>query len=181
METYIAVLRGINVSGKNIVKMDALRKHFADVGFSNVKTYIQSGNIVFQNKKETTKKLETKIIDLIKKQFSFDIPVLVKEINEWKTIAQKNPFTNDKSKAIEHLHVTFLSGKPDDSAVEKIKENSWQSDEFIVTDNAIYLYCPNGYGNTKLTNTFWENKLKLKATTRNWKTVNELINMAEML
>jgi uncharacterized protein (DUF1697 family) len=79
------------------------------------------------------------------------------------------------------LYVTFLNGVYDKKITALLAEQRYGKDEFVATANAIYLYCPDGYGNTKLSNTFWENKLKVTATTRNWKTVNELKNMADQL
>ncbi len=181
MTTYISILRGINVSGKNMIKMNALQEAFINAGFNYVTTYIQSGNIVFQSKKDKTKNIETKIYALIKTVFGLDVPVLVQEAEELKNIIQKNPFINDVTKDAAFMHITFLSGTPDNLVIEKIKENDYYNDEFISISKTVYLYCPNGYGNSKLTNSFWENKLKLVATTRNWKTVNELLNIASKL
>jgi uncharacterized protein (DUF1697 family) len=179
MATYISILRGINVSGKNIIKMDALRKLFIDADFSNVQTYIQSGNIIFETKKIATAGLEKIISGEIKKQFGLNIPVLVTGLEELKEAIKNNPFTNAQLKDINFLHVTFLSGIAGKENIAKISITNFLPDEFVVIDKAIYLYCPNGYGNTKLNNNFFENKLKLTATTRNWKTVNELARMAE--
>jgi len=181
MTTYISILRGINVSGHKMIKMDALRKMYEGLGFKNVQTYIQSGNVIFQDKIIDTKKLEKKIAKKITDQFSFEVPIMVKEIDELKTIVKNNPFGNDVSKDISYIHVTFLSAIPDKANVDKIKEGKYGVDEFVWIDNAIYLYCPNGYGITKLNNNFIESKLKVMATTRNWKTTKELLSMAENL
>jgi len=181
MPTYISILRGINVSGHKMIKMDALRKMYSDLGFKNVQTYIQSGNVVFQDKIIDSKKLEKKIAKKILEQFSFEVPIIVIELGELKTIVKNNPFGNDTSKDISYMHVTFLSAIPDKPNVDKIKEGKYGADEFILISNAIYLYCPNGYGISKLNNNFIESKLKVMATTRNWRTTNELLNMAESL
>lgn len=179
MTTYISILRGINVGGHNKIKMDALRQMFIDADFDSVQTYIQSGNIIFKTKKTATTALEETISGEIKKQFGFHVPVFAIELDELKKVAKNNPFAKDKSKSIDFLHVTFLSGKPTYESINKISANNFLPDEFIVMDKAIYLHCPNGYGNTKLNNNFFESKLKLTATTRNWKTVNELVKIAE--
>ncbi|MFA6402770.1 MAG: DUF1697 domain-containing protein [Salinivirgaceae bacterium] len=181
MTTYLSILRGINVSGHRMIKMDALRQLFADLGFINIQTYIQSGNIVFQSKKDDQQKLENKIAKAITEKFTFDVPVIVKELDEFKQIISNNPFMTDKGKDITHFHVTFLSDKPDQENFNKIKDEQYQQDEFQLVDKAIYLYCPNSYSNSKLTNSFFENKLKVTATTRNWKTVNELQNIANKI
>ncbi|HTA60973.1 MAG TPA: DUF1697 domain-containing protein [Bacteroidia bacterium] len=181
MQTYIAILRGINVSGHKLIKMDALRKLFDSMGFKNTKTYIQSGNVVFQGKQAKTQDLEKKIASSILKEFSFEVPVLVKDANELEVVLKNNPFINKRKEDVTKLHVTFLSAEPEKANIDKIKEGNYAADEFIITGKTVYLFCPNGYGNTKLSNTFFENKLKVTATTRNWKTINELVTMAAEL
>lgn len=179
MTTYISILRGINVSGHKMIKMEALRQMFEGLGFKNVQTYIQSGNVIFQHKTTETQKLENKISKKVIEQFYFEIPVIVIVIEEFKEIVKNNPFIRDQSKDAAYLHVTFLSALPEKNNIEKIVEGKYNADELSILDKAIYLYCPNGYGNSKLTNRFLENKLKVLATTRNWKTTNELLRMAE--
>ena len=181
MKTYISILRGINVSGHKLIKMDTLRQLYADLGFENVKTYIQSGNVVFQFKKAEKKMLAEKIEKKITKRFGFKVPVLVRELDEYKAIIKQNPFTKKPQRDISFLHITFLSDQPTEENVAKIKSGQYQLDEFQLIDKSIYLYCPNGYGNSKLTNSFFETKLKVTATTRNWKTANELIAIAGKL
>jgi len=181
MATYISILRGINVSGHKMIKMDALRQMYSGMGFKNVQTYIQSGNVIFQNKTTGTQKLENKISEKIIEHFSFEVPVIVKEFDELKEIVKGNPFINDNSKDTAHLHVTFLSAQPEKNNIEKIITGEYNADELSISDKAIYLCCPKGYGNSKLTNAFFESKLKVMATTRNWKTTKELLSMAEKL
>ena len=178
MKTYIAILRGINVSGHKPIKMDALRAMCEQLKFKNTKTYIQSGNIVFQYKATNNETLEKLISKKIKETFTFDVPVLVLSANEMKTILNNNPFVNNRKEDITKLHVTFLSHQPQQINIDKIKEGNYGTDEFIITGKNIYLFCPVSYGNSKLSNTFLENKLKVTATTRNWKTVNELVSLA---
>jgi uncharacterized protein (DUF1697 family) len=181
MSTYIAILRGINVSGHKMIKMEALRKMFTDLNFKNVQTYIQSGNVVFQDKKTKSETLEKKIAKGISDEFGFEVPVMVKEVEELKNVLKNNPFVNKRKEDITRLHVTFLSAEPEQLHIDKIKEGQYAADEYIFSGKAIYLFCPNGYGNTKLSNNFFENKLKVVATTRNWKTINELVSIAEKI
>ena len=178
---YISMLRGINVSGKNMIKMDALKLMCDKLKFKNVKTYIQSGNIVFQYKESQIQVLEKKINVQLKKDFGFDIPVMIKEIDELNTVFNQNPFIVKHQEDISKLHVTFLSEVPEKLKLDKIKEGNYGNDEYIVNGKTVYLFCPNGYGNTKLTNTFFENKCKVTATTRNWKTITELVNISEQI
>ena len=176
-KNYIAILRGINVSGQKMIKMDALKLMFESMKFKNVKTYIQSGNVVFQDKENDTDALAKKIQIQIQKQFGFEVPVMVKGEEELENVITNNPFFKRKDIDITKLHVTFLSSVPNQTGIDKIKDGNYSDDEYIIVDKAVYLYCPNGYGNTKLNNNFLENKLKVTATTRNWKTVNELFRM----
>jgi uncharacterized protein (DUF1697 family) len=181
MKTYIALLRGINVSGKNSIKMLDLRELFLDLLFKNVHTYIQSGNVVFQFKETENSILEKKINQAIQKTFSFDVPTIVLDFDHLKTVVVHNIFLKDSSKDLAFFHITFLNAKPIAENFEKIKIGNYQSDLFELIDKTIYLYCPNGYGNTRLTNAFFESKLRVQATTRNWKTTLELLSMAEKL
>lgn len=180
MKTYISILRGINVSGHKMIKMDALKQLYVDLGFSNVQTYIQSGNVVFQSQSQNTNEIATQIEEKISEIFKFEVPVLVLEFEELKSIIAQNPFTKDLNKDVSSFHITFLKEIPSEENCNKIKDLQSNNDEFLIIDKSIYLYCPNGYGNTKLNNNFLENKLKTTATTRNWKTVNELVKIAEL-
>ncbi|MBC7695119.1 MAG: DUF1697 domain-containing protein [Burkholderiales bacterium] len=181
MQTYIAILRGINVSGHKMMKMEALRHLLEDLNFKNIKTYIQSGNIVFQDKKTNVDALGKKIAKKISDNFDFEVPVIVKEEKELNDVLNKNPFLTKRKEDITKLHVTFLSDVPEKANVDKIIDATYQSDEFIIIEKVVYIFCPNGYGNTKLNNTFFENKLKVTATTRNWKTISELVKLASQL
>ena len=104
---------------------------------------------------------------------------MVKELDEIKTVLKNNPFVNKRKEDIIKLHVTFLSQEPATDNIDKINKAQYLPDEFTLDGKNIYLFCPNGYGNTKLNNNFFENKLKVVATTRNWKTVNELVSIGE--
>jgi uncharacterized protein (DUF1697 family) len=181
MTTYVAILRGINVGGKRMIKMDALKQLFASMGFSNIETYIQSGNVFFQCKKTSEEKLAAAIAKEIENAFAFDVPTIVKNIEALKQIITNNPFAKDKKKLAEHLHVTFLADTPIKENIDGITKINFGDDTFAVIDKAVYLYCPNSYSSSKLTNGFFENKLKVIATTRNWKTCNELVNIAERM
>ncbi|MEE6188017.1 DUF1697 domain-containing protein [Niabella digestorum] len=177
MVTYLSLLRGINVSGKRIIKMDALKQLYEKLKFKNVHTYVQSGNVIFSANKEDTKQLAQKISVQIEKEFGFDVPVIVLTSTNLKAIIDHNLLAKDKSKNAEFLHVTFLGDVPetfDKDAILKVKH---PTEAIEITSSAVYLYCPNGYGKTKLNNTFLEKKLKVPATTRNWKTVNELLKL----
>jgi uncharacterized protein (DUF1697 family) len=175
---YIAILRGINVSGKNIIRMDALRELFISMGFSDVVTYIQSGNAVFRAHDTGSEALVSKISEGISKTFGLKVPVIARTSAELSEVIGKNPFLKEKDILVEKLHVTFLSAVPASEDVKKLESVRSGNDRFIQKGREIYLYCPNGYGNTKLSNTAIESKLKVTATTRNWNTINKLLDLS---
>ena len=178
MPTYISMLRGINVSGQKLVKMERLRELFEALGFTQVKTYVQSGNVVFQAKKGSPADLSRKIEAGILAEFGFDAPVVSKTAEEIGLVIQSNPFLKEKAVDPTKLHVTFLSGAPAKAGLEKLSALPAGPDRFHAHASEIYLYCPDGYGNSKLTNNVLEKVLSVRATTRNWKTVNQLYRMA---
>lgn len=178
METYIAILRGINVSGKNKIRMADLKEKLAALDFQNIRTYIQSGNVVFEYQQSAQGELKQQIEDEIFRAYGIRVPVIVLTVPELSDIVSNNPFIPGNAER-DKLHVTFLSEKPEQEYLDKLGQHAGSADELIVRDKTIYLYCPNGYGRTKLTNTFFEQKLKITATTRNWKTSNKLIELAK--
>ena len=179
MKTYISILRGINVSGQKLIKMDALRKMYENMGYHDVTTYVQSGNVVFSSNDIEPHKIEDEISLQIEKEFGFIVPVIVLTADKLKQIIDNNPFLTDPDKDQAFFHVTFLSSKPSNFDPKAIEDKKQEGEDLFFTDDAIYLYCPNGYGNTKLTNNLLEAKLKVRATTRNWKTTNELYKMSQ--
>lgn len=179
MPTYIAILRGINVTGHNKLPMADLRKQLSSIGFENIQTYIQSGNVIFENGKSTPEKLAEQIAALIKKEWDYDVPVIVFEPDYVEQVISDNPFLNGRNEDETKLHVTFLAEEPAKENLKKLEEYNYPPDEIIVKEKAVYLFCPDGYGRTKYNNNFLENKLKVSATTRNWKTCNKLLEMAK--
>jgi uncharacterized protein (DUF1697 family) len=179
MRTYIAMLRGINVSGKKIVKMDQLRASLSKLGFTNVKTYVQSGNIIFETPNDSASALSAKIEQMMEREFGFSVPVFLKTSREMEEVIKRNPFVKDSAIDQSKLHVTFLSGVPPTTASELLRPLAVASEQFQISGREIFLYCPNGYGNTKLSNTAIEKKLSLGATPRNWTTTKTLLAMAQ--
>lgn len=178
MKTYILLLRGINVGGHNSVLMINLKKSIEDLEFLEVQTYIQSGNVIFKSDINNSKK----VLDILEKQihekFFRDIKLILKTKNELEEIVLKNPFVKRKVINLEKLHVTFLSGTPSDENINLVSFAK-SSDEFELIRDVIYLHCPKWYGKTKLTNNFFESKLKVNATTRNWNTILTLLSLSE--
>jgi uncharacterized protein (DUF1697 family) len=177
MGMMLAMLRGINVSGQKKVPMADLRAMFEDMKFKNVQTYIQSGNVLFESKDtdETglSKKISKKILDV----FGFEVPVVVLNKKYLETVVKNNPFLKEKNINEERLYYTFLAEEPSKEMLAKIKIPDGTTDRFEIIGKTAYLYCPGGYGETKLSNNFFEAKLKVRATTRNLRTTNILLEM----
>lgn len=179
MQTFISILRGINVSGQKKILMADLKKLYESLKFNEVKTYIQSGNVVFKSDSKISDiQLARKIEKAISTKYKFEVPVIIRTKEELEKILSQNSFTKEKSIDLKKLHVTFLSETPDREKMEQIKEVDFSPDQFIIKGKEIYLHIPNSYGETKLSNKFFENKLKVSATTRNWNTVNKLLELA---
>ena len=178
MNTFVSILRGINVGGHNQIKMETLRQLYSELGVIDSKTYIQSGNVIFRTDKDDTKGLEDEIAEKIQNTVGLKVPVLVLSVDELKNALENNPFAKDPSNDIAFLHLTFLSGIPDQTLMDNIPAGNFLPDEFRCSGKTIYVYCPTGYGHTKLTNTFFEKKLHLTATNRNLKTATELLSLA---
>ena len=179
MQTYIAILRGINVSGQKLIKMDKLREALASLGFSNLATYIQSGNVVFQAATEDNLTLAQKIHNRIEEIFGFDVPVIVRTQGEWQQVVDCFPFEGKTE--LNRLMITFLEEKPAHIPKEEIDSLKASKDEVVYGEKEIYLYVPDGYGKSKLDNNTLERKLKVRATTRNWKTTLTLLKMVNEL
>lgn len=177
MNTYISILRGINVSGTKLIKMEALRALYEKLGFQNIISYIQSGNLIFLSPDTNPKELAYKITGQIEREYGFKVPALVMRLDELAQIINENPFAKDKDEKF--LHVTFLASPPSEFDVLKAEQKKQNREEVVFTNHAVYLFCPGGYGNTKLTNNFFENLLGVKATTRNWKTAQTLLELAK--
>ena len=176
MNTLISMLRGINVSGKNTIRMEELRELYETLDFKKVQTYVQSGNVIFETSDTNPSELATKIEKKIKQKFTFDVPVFIRTKSVFEKLIENHPFLGkDPTK----LHVTFLSDKPTKPPLEEIRAATTEDEEFSIIGKEIYLFCPSGYGNTKLSNNFFERKLNVRATTRNWKTVNTLFSLAQ--
>lgn len=174
----ISILRGINVGGNRKVPMVELKALYEELKFKNIVTYIQSGNVIFEANGSDLKDLPKKIEQKIFSKYKFTVPVIIRTAAEMQSVINKNPFLKQKCIDVDKLHVTFLAEAPNGDNLNKIKGLSYEPDKYAIVSKEVYLYCPNGYGNTKLNNNFFENKLKVTATTRNWRTVNELLKIA---
>lgn len=177
METYIAFLRGINVGGQKKMPMIEVREMMTRIGFKNVRTYIQSGNIIFKSELNSTKELQGLIHRAIEETFGFDVPVLVKTANEIRGVLLKNPYNNENDLAHNRVYFVLLQDTPDAELVKTFKRMNFPNEKFRVSDTCVYLCCENGYGKAKLSNNMIERKLEVKATARNYRTMNKLLEI----
>lgn len=175
MKTYLSILRGINVSGQKKVPMAELKSLYEELNLKDISTYIQSGNVIFRT--ESIKDLSQRIEQKILAKYNFNVPVIIRTMDEMQIVLRQNPFIKESNIDLEKLHVTYLSENPKQENIDKLNTYNYQPDRFLILGKEIYLYCPNGYGRTKLTTDFFENKLKVPATTRNWRTTNELFKI----
>lgn len=179
MERYIALLRGINVGGKNKILKSELEGLFIGMGFSNVKTYIQSGNIVFDTSLIISNSaLESKIEAEIETKLNLEVPVIIRSAKEWQKIVEQNPFIPEMESEFVRFYVTFIKNLPQNENYEILNTLSFDPDKFVIHGSEIYLCYATKASDSKLTNNLMENKLKVMATTRNWKTVLKLLEMA---
>ena len=176
MPTHIALLRGVNVGG-NLLKMERLREICSELGYRNVRTYVQSGNIVFETPGSPAK-CEQAIEKKLRGETRLPVTVILRTRDEIGKIVAANPFLKVPGVDPSSLYVTFLATAAAKEAVKKLSTIKAGGDEFRVAGKEIYLHCPNGYGRTKLSNNALEKVLAVRATTRNWNTVNKLCEMA---
>lgn len=176
MQTYIALLRGINIGGHNRLLMKELRILLGNLGLQNVKTYIASGNVVFQSEDTDTAELATRISAEIKKHHGFEPRILLLTREEIETAVQANPFPEAEQEP-KSLHLYFLidiPGNPNLAALEELKK---ENERFELKDKLFYLYAPDGVGRSKLAEKA-ERHLGVSATARNWRTVSKILEMA---
>jgi uncharacterized protein (DUF1697 family) len=174
METKIAILRGINVGGKRKILMADLKKMLQDMGYQNIQTYIQSGNLIFEvNEKLENKEITQKIENTILEKFNFEVPVIILSSDEIENAIRNNPYYKTNTD-INKLHLTFLNEEPEKDKKEEIESFDFAPDQFKIIGKNAFIYCKDSYHKSKLTNNFFEKKLEVKATTRNWKTVLKL-------
>ena len=174
--SLIALIRGVNVGGK-MLSMERLREALAGRGFENARTYIQSGNVIFQAR-GTAESIAKKVETLILEEFDLPVSVLVRTSAEMQRVVRCNPFLGEPGIDETRLHVTFLASAPSRAAIASLAAIPAGADQFRHAGKEIYLYCPNGYGKTKLSNNVIEKVLATRATTRNWNSIRKLNEMA---
>jgi uncharacterized protein (DUF1697 family) len=177
--TFIALLRGINVGGHKIIKMEQLKKACEELGFEDVASYVQSGNVVFKAPAKISDGLAKKIEEMLLCRFKMSVPVIVRTAEEVGRVLRNKPFLKESGIDVTRLHVTFLSHAPQKAAMKGLDMIEAGPDRFHCCGQEIYLYCPNGFAGTKLSINAFEKVLFVGATTRNWNTVNKLHEMAQ--
>jgi uncharacterized protein (DUF1697 family) len=174
----VALLRGINVGGARKVAMPELRSLFEALGHSDVTTYVQSGNVVFGAAgRRSPARLAADIEQRIAGDLGLEVTVLLRTPDDLKGVVDGNPFLG-RATDVSTLHVTFLADEPDADAVGALDPDHASPDRFEVVGREVYLHTPGGYGRTKLNNAFWERRFGTRATTRNWRTVGKLLDLA---
>ena len=172
-DSRLALLRGINVGGRNMLPMRELAGMFQDAGCGNVTTFIQSGNVIFTAPPGVSKGLAGVIASKIEARFGFRAPVILRTARQLREVVSNNPFPG----AEDILHVMFLADRPSPAKISALDPNRSAPDTFIVRGQEIYLHLPNGVRDTKLTNAWFDSKLGTFSTGRNWRTVTKLLEM----
>ena len=176
-QRYVALLRGINVGGKNRLPMADLRDIFTAAGCAAVRTYIQSGNAVFKATDDLAEAVPELVAQAILQRFGYETTVVVRSGEEMRQVASSNPF--DTSGDPRFLHVAFLRDTPGAEAVSSLDPERSPPDEFAVRGRDVYLRYPNGVARSKLTNEYLASRLQTVSTMRNWRTVLRLLEMVE--
>jgi uncharacterized protein (DUF1697 family) len=178
MKTLVALLRGINVGGKNTIPMSKLKSLLWSLGLQDVVTYIQSGNVVFRSPTGDARGIADDIERQIAKNFGVSVTVLLRTPAELRAVAGSNPFLSGEADPSK-LHVVFLSDRPAVKAVAGLEPKRSPPDELSVRGREIYLHLPNGSGRSKLTIDYFERRLGVAATARNWNTLIKLIALTQ--
>ncbi len=174
MPNYVALLRAVNVSGKNRLKMKELAANMAVMGAQGVQTYIQSGNLVFRHKSSDVQELKLAMEQLILDKHQVSTVVMIFTAEKFCKISTSNPYLNNQEIDEKQLGVVFLEERPDSGAIELLKRSDFENESFEIHDTHIYLHCRRGFGRAVVTNNFLEKRLGVKATTRNARTVRTL-------
>jgi uncharacterized protein (DUF1697 family) len=170
---YVALFRGVNLAGSNKLPMKELAVIFTESGCSDVQTYIQSGNVVFNAPAKIAAQAPVAVSRKIRDRFGFEVPIVMRNVEEIGAVLLANPFLAQGA-AENTLHVSFLADLPTPSNVQQLDPNRSAGDAFAVLGREIYLHLPNGMARTKLTSQYFDSRLKTIGTVRNWRTVQQL-------
>ncbi|HEY2867456.1 MAG TPA: DUF1697 domain-containing protein [Pyrinomonadaceae bacterium] len=173
---YVALLRGINLGGANQMKMDDLKAVFAELGFENVKSYINSGNLAFDTRKAAENKLIDKIETAVEKRFGRRVHIMVREQTDIGRIVKNNPFQGEYE-SHKHMHVLFLKEPLPAGKQELLQASALPGERYEARGREIYNHLPNGVAGSLLTKGFFEKKPVVAYTGRNWRTVEKLAEL----
>lgn len=179
MTTHLALLRGINVSGHNMIKMEALKTTLEAIGFQNVTTYIQSGNVFVDTEEESASKVGFMIKQEIFKVFGYEVPVIVINKEDLSACFNNNPFLKEKEVDTKKLYVAFISIELKKESINDLKVSQFKPDEVAIDQNRIFIKYAVGAGKTRFDQKYIEKKLNVISTIRNWNTVTQLLKMFE--
>jgi uncharacterized protein (DUF1697 family) len=180
MQQYITFLRGVNMTGHNSVKMADLSALYKDLGYKDAVTYIQSGNVIFSrtdgsSDQQVALRIERAIFD----KFTYSVPVMIRTVEEMKNLMSDNPFLGEENFQPSKMAVVLLHEEASSDQILKVINVDYPPDKFKISGKEIFIYCPNGFGRTKLYTNFFEKKMGVTGTARNWKTMTTLLQMAE--
>jgi uncharacterized protein (DUF1697 family) len=179
MHTHLALLRGINVSGHNMIKMDVFKSTLEDMGFQNVQTYIQSGNVFIDSDEESQAKIAFIIKQEIYRVFGYDVPIIVISKADLQACFTNCNFLKEKDFDTKKLYVAFVSKELKSDNINDLKMSQIKPDEVQIDKTRIFIKYHIGAGKTRLDQKYIEKKLNLTATIRNWNTVSQLLKMYE--
>lgn len=180
MPVFISMLRGVNVGGHNVIKMDALRELYASLKFEEPKTFIQSGNVIFRTGTADEGALAKKIQASIEKEFDIRPEVFLRSAADLRKIIAANPFAKRKDVEPNKLHVSFLAEKPSSDVQKKLLAIEGIPEELHLVGRDLFIYFPDGAGRSKLIPVL-DRILKTSATARNWNSVNKMLALAAAL
>ncbi len=179
MPSHIALLRGINVGGKNKLLMKQLVEIFEDLGCKGVTSYIQSGNVVFRARVALARRIPETVSGEIARRFGYQVPVVLRRASELREVLARNPLLKAGMNT-KMLHVAFLATRPSATRIRSLDPHRSPPDTFAVHGREIYLCCPNGVARSKLTNQYFDTRLQTVCTARNWATVRKLAEMTSV-
>jgi uncharacterized protein (DUF1697 family) len=182
METFITFLRGVNMTGHNSIKMADLTLLYKDLGFIDAMTYIQSGNVIFSGFNDVAaNEIALMIEKAILVKFNYRIPVMIRTIEETRSFMSLNPFLSEENFNPSKMAAILLYEKATEQQMQKVADINYPPDKFKISGKEIFIYCPNGFGRTKLYTNFFEKKMGVTGTARNWKTITAILDIAEEL
>jgi len=179
MGVFIAMLRGVNVGGNNMIKMEVLREICGTLKFRGAQTYVQSGNVVFACDERDAAVVEKKLENAIERKLGFRPAVIARTAAQLRDAVARNPFAKRRGLEPGKLLVTFLSGEPDATGLKTVRATKTDPEEMRIDGREVYIYFPNGAGKSKLAWSKIAEMLKVAGTARNWNSVNALLKMAE--